>query len=67
MEIFKRLREVYASPKSTLVGAAAGVAGIALIIVFGGSDGWENMDWKEIAGLAGAFIAMVAGALKKDK
>ncbi len=61
------LKEVYKSPKSTLLGVLAGVAGVLLVVVQGGTGGLDSLDPSELMTSGALLVGMIAGLLKKDK
>jgi len=63
----ERLKQIYKSPKSTLLGILALVAGLILYAVQVGDGGLESLDPSTTATEAMLLLGMVIGFFKKDK
>lgn len=63
----ERLKEIYKSPKSTLIGALAGLAGILLFVVQGADQGIDGLNATELVSTGALLVGMVVGFFKKDK
>ena len=67
MLIPERLKEIYKSPKSTLLGALAGAAGVLLVVIQGADGGLESLNTTELASTGVLLAGMILGFFKKDK
>lgn len=63
----ERLKEIYRSPKSTLIGVLAGVAGVLLYVVQAGDKGLESLDVGSLIAEATLLGGMLVGFFKRDK
>lgn len=63
----EQLKEIYKSPKSTILGILAGIAGVLIVVVQGGSEGIGSLDAQELMASGALLVGMIVGFFKKDK
>jgi len=63
----EKLKNVMGSPRSTLLGVLAGLAGVLLYVVQAGDEGLSSLDMSELAAEGALLGGMILGFFKKDK